>query len=71
MTEATETTNKKPSHTAYTVREGKGEGSKGYWLEIGSAWTNKDGSLSLALDALPVNGRIVIRERQEREAAEA
>jgi hypothetical protein len=54
---------KKPTHTAYTVREGK-DGAKSYWLEIGSAWTYKDGSLALVLDALPVAGRIVIRERQ-------
>lgn len=57
---------KKPSHTIYTVREGKGEGAKGYWIEIGSAWTNADGSLSLAFDALPVNGRAVLRQRVEK-----
>jgi hypothetical protein len=57
----------KPTHTAYTVREGK-EGTKGFWIAIGSAWTNKDGSLSLTLDALPVNGRLVIRERKDDDA---
>jgi hypothetical protein len=59
---------KLPTHTAYTVREGKKEGDKGYWIEIGSVWTNKDGSLSIVLDALPVSGRIVIRERKAKEA---
>lgn len=47
-------------------REGKGEGAKGYWIEIGSAWTNADGSLSLAFDAVPVNGRAVLRQRTEK-----
>lgn len=54
---------KTPTHTAYTVREGK-QGAKGYWLEIGAAWTNKDGSLSLVLDATPTNGRIIVRTAQ-------
>lgn len=61
----------KPTHTIYTVREGKGD-KKGFWVQIGSAWTNKDGSLSAELDALPVNGRVVIRERraQDEQSAE-
>lgn len=52
-----------PTHTAWTVREGK-EGSKGFWIEIGAAWTNRDESLSIKLDALPVNGQIVVRKRE-------
>jgi hypothetical protein len=59
---------KKPTHTAYAVRENKEPGQKGYWLEIGAAWTNKDGSLSLQLDAMPIGGRVIVRARQEREA---
>jgi hypothetical protein len=55
---------KRPTHIAYTVREGK-EPGKGYWLEIGAAWPNKDGSYSLQLDAMPINGRVIVRERRE------
>lgn len=55
----------KPTHTAWTVREGK-DAKKGFWVEIGGAWTNKDGSLTVELDAFPVNGRMVIRERTEK-----
>ena len=55
---------KKPSHKAVTVREGK-DGTKDYWVRIGAAWTNKDGSLSVNLDALPVNGRIILFENKE------
>jgi hypothetical protein len=62
-----ETMSTKPTHTAYTVREGKEQG-KGFWVSIGSVWTNQDGSLSVTLDALPVNGRLVIRARKEGEA---
>ncbi len=57
---------KKPTHSVYTVREGKAD-KKGFWVRVGSAWTNKDGSLSLELDALPTNGRLVVRERQKDE----
>lgn len=52
-----------PTHTCYTVRN-RGEDKKAFWLAIGSAWTNKDGSLSLRLDALPINGEIVLRTRK-------
>lgn len=52
-----------PTHTCYTVRN-RGQDKKAFWLSIGSAWTNKDGSLSLRLDALPINGEIVLRTRK-------
>jgi hypothetical protein len=51
----------KPSARAYTVREGSGKG-KDFWTRIGSAWLHKDGKgFSVQLDALPVNGRLVLR----------
>jgi hypothetical protein len=49
-----------PSHTCFTVRD-RGEDRKPFWAIIGSAWTNKDGSFNLRLDALPVDGKIVVR----------
>jgi hypothetical protein len=58
---------KTPTHTCYTVRD-RGENKKPFWLAIGSAWTNKDGSFNLKLDALPVDGQITVRVRKEREA---
>jgi hypothetical protein len=57
---------KSPTHSCYTVRDA-GTGKKGFWVEIGAAWTNKDGSLSVKLDALPVNGEIVIQPRKDAE----
>lgn len=54
----------KPTHLAFTVRDfenAKGE-KKGRWLEIGSAWAHKDGKgFDLNLDAVPVDGRVVLR----------
>jgi hypothetical protein len=53
----------------YTVIN-KGEG-KDIWLRVGSAFENRDGSTSVVLDALPVGGRLQIREYQPRELGQA
>ncbi len=54
----------KPSYIAYIVRNYEKDGEKqGKWLECGAAWPNRDGDgFSLTLDALPVDGRIVLRK---------
>jgi hypothetical protein len=44
----------------YTVVE-RGAGKDDFWCRIGTAWVNKDGSLNVVLDALPVNGKLHIR----------
>lgn len=35
------------------------------WRRVGNAFLNRDGSYNLYLDALPVNGRLHMREYQE------
>jgi hypothetical protein len=35
---------------------------RGFWVRIGSGWVNRDGSLNLRLDALPVNGQLHVRD---------
>lgn len=56
MTKETKT---KPSHRLYTVN---GEGENARWTDIGVAWATKDGKgFTLALNAMPLNGRIVMR----------
>jgi hypothetical protein len=42
---------------------------KDLWLRIGSAFPNRDGSLSVLLDAVPTNGKLQIREYQPRDGA--
>lgn len=37
------------------------EGEKAFFVKIGAAWVNRDGSVNVTLDALPVNGRLHIR----------
>jgi hypothetical protein len=56
-----------PTHTCYSVRD-RGADRKPFWARIGSAWTNKDGSFTLKLDALPIDGQIVMRTRKADEA---
>lgn len=50
----------------YTVSP-RGEGKKDFWCRIGTAFTNRDGSLSVLLDANPVNGKLVIRREEPKE----
>jgi len=38
---------------------------KTHWLRVGSAFPNKDDSINLYLDALPVNQKLQIRELDE------
>ena len=40
---------------------------KTYWNRIGVAFTNKDGSLNVKLDALPIGGTLQIRDYEPRE----
>ena len=35
---------------------------KTYWMKMGSAYVNRDSSINLYLDCLPVNGRLQVRE---------
>ena len=46
--------------TVYTVID-RGQG-KSIWVRVGVGFTNRDGSLNLRLDAIPVNGMLQVRE---------
>lgn len=62
------TANNRPSHKVLGVTEradAEGE-SKSFFSRIGSAWSIKDGKgLSIILDALPLNGKLVVLEFDE------
>jgi hypothetical protein len=45
----------------FTITEREGY-DRPIWTRVGSAFRNRDGSLNLHLEALPVNGRLHIRE---------
>jgi hypothetical protein len=56
----------KPSHKCFVVEDkevAEGEDPDAFWTRVGSAWPHKDGKgLNLVLSALPINGRLVLRE---------
>ena len=59
----------KKMQAVYTVVP-KSDG-KDVWLRIGAAFPNRDGSLSVLLDAIPTNGRLQIREYAPRDGAQS
>lgn len=63
----TQSTNKRPNHIVYVVEDG---GKKSFWTKVGSAWAHDDGKgFTLQLSALPLDGRLVIREAKEKPEA--
>ena len=52
----------------FSIRESRG-GS--IWVRAGSAFVNRDGSLNVLLDVLPLDGRLHVRDANERAALEA
>ena len=39
--------------------------AKAVWSRVGTAFVNKDDSLNVVLDAIPLSGRLQIREKSE------
>ncbi len=48
-----------------------GDGTKSLWTRIGSAFVNKDGSMNVFLDTLPIDGRLHIRDAKPKAAEKA
>ena len=61
--------NRTPDFEAYTVVEREGQ-ERGFWLRIGAGWENRDGSINVVLNALPLNGRLNLRAAADESAAE-
>ncbi len=60
---------RRPTHRLYRVL---GDGSDASWTPIGAAWPNKDGlGFSIVCDAVPLQGRIVMRVIKDAEEADA
>ena len=51
----------------FSIREGKG-GT--VWVRAGSAFVNRDGSMNVLLDVLPLDGKLHVREAGERREAQ-
>lgn len=50
--------------TVFTIVENKG---RSYWTKVGIGFVNTDGSITLKLEALPVNGQLQVRDYESRE----
>src|SRR5262249_48937183 len=50
----------------FSIRGDKG-GS--VWVRAGSAWINKDGSMNVLLDVLPLDGKLHVREAAEKNSS--
>lgn len=48
---------KQPDLIAYVVT---GSGEKSYFHRVGAAWSNRKGGAHVRLDALPVNGELIL-----------
>lgn len=44
------------------VEQARPGGTRKLWLRIGIAFVNRDGSLNIRLDAMPVNGTLHVRD---------
>jgi hypothetical protein len=42
----------------------RGQG-KSFWTRVGVGFVNRDGSMTLRLDAIPISGNLQVREWQE------
>lgn len=58
------TKNAKPTYDAFMV---DGESKDAFWTKIGAAWPHDDNKgFNIQLSAVPINGRVVLREHRER-----
>jgi len=48
----------------YTITE---RGERSFWNRIGVGYVNRDGSVNIKLDAMPVNGTMQVRDWQDRD----
>jgi hypothetical protein len=52
--------------SVFTIVESQKDAERKFWIRIGRAFENRDGSTTVYLDALPVNGMLQIREENNR-----
>lgn len=49
----------------FAIYESRQAGERSRWVRIGVAFDNKDGSINVLLDAVPLSGRLQVRPRAE------
>jgi len=62
---------KQKNQTPHAVYVVEGEGDNAFWTKVGAAWQHQDGKgFNITLSALPLNGRLVVRDPKIDEEAE-
>ena len=56
---------RRPPLEAFNIIEREGL-ERPYWQKIGVGWVNRDGSINVQLDSLPIAGKVQLREYKER-----
>jgi hypothetical protein len=54
--------NKAEMKMVYAITE---RGGRSFWTKIGVGFMNKDGSITLKLDAIPVSGQVQVRDWED------
>jgi hypothetical protein len=49
----------------FAIYESRHAGDRSRWVRIGVAFDNKDGSMNVLLDAVPLSGRLQVRPRAD------
>jgi hypothetical protein len=55
----------------FAIYESRHAGERSRWVRIGVAFDNKDGSINVLLDAVPLSGRLQVRPRADTPEATA
>jgi len=54
-------------YEVFTIVEANNNGlKKDLWIRIGTAFNNNDGSINIKLNALPLSGKLQLREPREK-----
>lgn len=57
---------KRTTLEVFTVIPAATEEGRDYWHRIGSAWVNRDRSVTVRLNSLPLNGELIIKQPRPR-----
>ncbi len=49
----------------------KGSDDKDHWTRVGRSFLNKDGSETVLLDAAPLSGKLILRDKKAAQPSEA
>lgn len=59
------TVGRRPPLAAFSIIEKEGL-ERPVWHKVGVAWVNRDGSINVQFDSLPLGGKVQLREERER-----